>query len=737
MDRTSSVVRLLVGLLCGFTAIPVLADETVDARWTFGWDGSMVVGRWTPATVEFTATQPGSYAVEVAALDAIGHTARFPTTVTDLTAGPQTLTGLFRTGRTEGALTARVLKDGVVIAERVVRPGVDTDVPRVMKLSDRLFVTVGKPRGLDSLAHTDKDGRPAQVITINRGDADKLPVSPLAYDGVRAVLLAGDQRLSESAQSALLEWVRSGGRLIVSLPKNVSGWSTNPLRPQLPVGIGAEPYVVRELGSLEVFAGRNVRIPSAGRLAVAKLAVQDGQIIAGTREEPLLVSAPLGFGEVTVLALDLTQSPLANWGGLNDFVARLLNVSNVAVNANTRRSQRVGQLTTTGITDLASQVLASQDHFDTIRGSSPWVVMGWLLVYIAIVGPVDYCLVHYVLRRPGWTWVTVLLSAAGFGWIASQAVYSAAPRTPSLRQLDVIDLDVSEHRARHRSWITHYSPVTARVDWEFSPLATPVSTVAPPVVVPFAAPEATFGGMYRAPGSEWGRTNYTIESGQGTLKQTPVLERSTQSWLATWAETDVDWIEGTLRSDGLGRLTGGITHHFPGPIEDWILAFGNRVYRTQADRDSPDSLPWDANTELYLDAPQLFQRELRGLLTGSIARLERKEQGITGSFRNEQSRYDPQSRDPLTVWQTITFHKIAGGESYTTLSNELLSADDFSRQLDLGRAVLFGRLAAPSRLAAKQSGKTLTADEQTVLVRVVIPVRRSTEIERTLPKINQ
>lgn len=735
--HSSPAVRLFAGLILLLAAHRASAAESPETRWSFGWDGNLIVGRWMSATAEITVTEPGRYQVEVAALDSIGHTARYSSPTVDLTPGAHRLSGLFQLGRLEGDFTARVLKDGVPFATRPVRPGIDADVPPVMKLSDRLFVVIGKPRGIDNLAHFDSEGEPARVVSAVRLATDNLPTEPLGYDGAHAVLIAGDQRLSDVASKALLEWVHRGGRLIVSIPKDVAGWSTNPLRAQLPITVAAEPYIARELGSLEVFAGRNVRIPSPGRLPVARLEVPDGRVIAGTREEPLLASASLGLGEVTVLALDLTQAPLANWGGLDDFMARLLNVSNVAANNSQRKSQQVGQLTTTGISDLASQLVATQDHFEAVQRASPWLVMGWLLLYILIVGPIDYFLVHYVLRRPGWTWVTVLASAVGFGWIAAQTAQSATPPAPLLKQLDVMDIDVAQQRAYHRTWATNYAPVTNRADWEFVPIPTPASTASVPTLNPFSAPEAAFGGMYRTPGTEWGRTDYTVEPHAGTAHRTPALQRSTQQWVANWTEENAKSFLGELRADGLGRLTGSMTHHFGGPLQDWMLAYGNRAYRLLKDREDLRSLDWKPEVTLSLDDRQMYQQDLRSFLTGSMTRVERKEDRLTGNVRNVQTRYNPLDRDPLAVWQAITFHHETGAKNYTTLANELLDTDDFSRQLELGRAVILGRLESPSRLAIHRDGIPVTADELTVVVRIVIPVGRSTEIQRTLPKLDK
>lgn len=713
------------------------AEDVIAPRWSFGWDGHLIVGRWMTATASINQNEAGRYQIEIAALDSLGHTARYVSPAVDLPAGSQQLTGVFQLGRLEGDFTARVLRNGELFSERLLRPGIDPDVPPVMKLSDRLFVIVGKPRGIDQLTHYNADGDPARVVTVLRPDPADLPANVLGYDGVQAVLIAGDQRLSDVSQSALLEWVRRGGRLIVSVPKDVAGWSTNPLRNQLPVTIAPEPYIVRELGSLEVFAGRNVRIPSPGRLAIARLEAPDARILAGTRDEPLLASAALGLGEVTVLALDLSQSPMANWGGLDDFMARLLNVSNVAANGAQRRSQQVGQLTTTGISDLASQLVATQDHFEAVNRASPWLVMGWLLLYILIVGPIDYFLVHYVLRRPAWTWATVLVSAVVFGWVAAQSAQSATPAAPLFKQLDVVDVDVAQQRALHRTWMTHYAPVTTRADWKFEPLPEPSSTATAPALHTFSAPEAAFGGMYRAPGSEWGRTDYTIEPQAGVAQRTPTLERSTQQWMAGWIEDQVTRFEGELRADGLGRLTGQMKHRFPGPLQQWLLVYGNRVYRQLKNRDDLDTLEWPPEVPLSLDDRQFYQQDLRSFLTRSVMRVERKTERLAGTVHNEQSRYNPLDRDPLSVWQAITFHNESGGKGYTTLNNELLNTDDFSRQLELGRAVILGQFNGPSQTAIHRDGTPVIPDEATVVVRIVIPVGRSTEIQRVLPKLDK
>lgn len=783
MRWASLACRLLCALAAWGPATSSAARYDGTATIVLGWDGQLTVGRWNPVIAEFDSAEPGEWTLEIATPDPLGHTARYVETQS-LPAGRHRFASVFQLGRLEGVVTARLFPSrdgqpaGVEVASTTLAlprrepNGLPQELSPLM-LSERLFLTVGVARGFESLSLPDVEGLPRRVVGLQLESPEKLPTDPRAYDAVHTVVLAGSQPVSTAAAEALRDWVNRGGRIVVSMPDKLAAWLEHPLRSWLPISVGEEPVAVRELGRLEAYAGRNTRIPLAAgkRMSIPRLDTSHGVVLAESGGAPLLVRTPYGFGEVLILAIDITKPPLVNWSALRDLNAKLLalqvdtykdgpseeprrsiaqpipvrygrfwTAAPVALktaptgNDASAAPQRTRQLTSTGITDLASQLVATQDYFLPVFRVAPSATMAYLLLYLALIGPLDFALVHYVLRKPVWTWITVTVSVVGFGLLATWSADATAPRQPLLKQLEVLDIDASQDQVLGRAWITNYAPETSRPT--FSIAATPFGKepVLSPDVNWFAAPEAAFGGLYRAPGTEWGKTTYTLETSRGLVRDFPILARSTGTIASTWFEDHASLLEARLQSTGVGRLTGSITHHLPGPVTDWILAFGNRAYRKQAQRADEFSVDWPPEEPFTLEDPLVYQRELRSVLTRTVIRVER-EAGKTGStMRQEQSRYDSLQREPHALWQTISFHAETGGSSYTGLTNHLLADAELTRHLQMGQAVLFGQVRMPPRLVVQRDGQAVTADEATVIVRMILPVQRATEIPRTLPK---
>ncbi len=725
-----------VGLIVHSVSCNIWADE--GSQVTLGWNGVVTVGRWNMAAVTFSLAENVEYQVEVSAYDAQGHTAVFhsnPISASGLTPGTKgILQAAFVPGRIESPLTVRLLANDHPQESWTITPGRDVTE---LTPADRQIVLIGQPRGFEelALAPVGTVSRRLQITTIT--DVLQLPRDVLAYDAIDTVVITGHSGIAAEQMQTLNTWVRSGGRLIVSWPRDWQKGPADPVRAALPVTVGAEATAVRELGSLEAFAGRNIRIPLTGRLPLPVLSSEEGIPLAGTRELPYLLRIPHGLGEMIVVAVDLTQPPMSTWSGLRDFIAKLIDAE-TAVIADTQPVSAAGRLTSSGVTDFATQVLAGQDYFPDLPRSTPGTVMVWLLLYLLLVGPLDYGLVHYVLRRPVWTWVTVTLSILGFGYLATQLGLAQLPLTARSKQLEVLDIDAETGGVEGRGWITEYAPKTVRADWQATVAASAPATSSVPLLFPFAAPEAAFGGMYRAPGSEWGRTTYQVEPGR--ILGLPVLSGSTSTIAARWSIAgDANQLPVTvdLRSSGLGRLTGSITHHLPGEILDGWLAFANRAYRWQPSRDDETSVPWLPETPFSTEHPDVYQRELRGALTRAVVMVEKRSGHVGNEVRETQTEYDPSGRDPLVMWQVLTLHSAAGGMKYTGLTNTLLADADLTRQLDAGRAIFFGRLNTAPRLGFARNGETVTPDETTVLVRMVLPVRKSGSIPRVLPKLNE
>lgn len=745
---------LTVGLLTFFAHPGLCAAESQPLTVRDvepGWQAVVRLGRWNLATVKVDIDATRTLQLACRSVDADGHTAVFLGLPRELTPGTKSLSVPYQVGRPDRAIIFEIRENDQVVWSQTWRPGTGEQEWRPLVLSDRLIVTVGRPRGFDNLSQ--RTGVPGRMgtLVVEYDSAADLPQARIRYDSVDWLFLAGETVPSASTLDALRNWVGQGGRLCVSFPRKTAAWQSSPLKDWLPIGIADEPALARELGALESFAARNLRIPYTGSIEMPKLLNRDGTVLASSRDDALLLRTPWGLGEVWVLSLDLTSPPLASWGGLPDMIQKWVAfdhrdpVSGGGSGNNPAGVQEstVGQLTSSGISDLASQLQATQDQFASVNRPAPWWAMAWMLGLIAIVGPLDYLLVHQLLQRPRLTWITLPL------WIGGATAYATMTGTAwndhqiVVNQVDIVDIDAGAQQSRVKSWMTIYSPETGRLSGQVRPAEAEWQKLgdgAGPgdrLTGWFYIPETVTGGIYRPAGSEWGRTDYELLPTLGEFRDLPLLQWSSRTLMSEWARPTPPQpiVDSDLRNTGLGRLTGEITHHLPGPLTDWFLAYGGRAYRLQPSRDEEISLPLEAGRRLSTNDPLFVQTDLRGLLTRLVVTEEKE--GVRVHERRifrEQGRYDALNRDPARLWEMLTFHRQSGGKSYTSLTNDWLQDDDFTRQLDLGRAVIFGRLEAPPAAELTIAGERITPQRADLFVRIVLPVRRSGEIQRTLPK---
>lgn len=726
---------LLLGLLAVAGAADSAAGGVQVTGIEVGWNGLYKVGLWTPVTVQVTSNQPQSVRLELVAPDPEGNLVTFPAPPVMLTADSQPVRAFFQVGRLDSPLTVRLTSGNETLFSQTLRP-VRSDQEgfhSALRLSTSLIATLGDPAGLDFVTSEESATAPVQRIRLPSPTA--LPMDALAYDALNALVIAGDYQLPEPQSAALEQWVRRGGHLVLAVGTRVDEYSQSPLSTWVPVPVTGE-LQLRDLSGLESFSGKTARLVFEGRVSAARLGQVDGQVLISNRDDTLLVRAPYGVGRVTFLALDLDRPPLSQWEGLPGVVERMV-FDTEFVESNTQQ-RRGMQLVHAGITDLATQLHAIQDHFPEVVRSSHWMVMGLLLLYVLLIGPLDYLLVHRVLKKPHLTWFTfplLMLVAAGLTIWSARTSNGTERR---LNQLDVVDLDAVQGEVRTRSWVNLYSPAMERYAVAVQPANTdwtrPASETPPNVQLSwYGVPEDTFGGLYYRGGLELGRTRYGFAEGLDRVEDLPIALWSTRSLTAAWDYRGEPLAESTLRASGLGRLTGTITHHLPVPIEDWVFAYGNRVYRavqsgTQgAARPLPPRQPWSPAD------PTVSQRELKGYLTRAVARrINRKQGEAGGDVINEQAKYDPQNLNPSEVLQMLTFHEEAGGTKYTGLTNTLLHDFDLSRELRLGRAVLFGRIDRPAA-QPHVNGEAVEPSHQATFIRIVLPVERSTE-PAILPK---
>ncbi|MAG92826.1 MAG: hypothetical protein CMJ48_03655, partial [Planctomycetaceae bacterium] len=576
------------------------------------------------------------------------------------------------------------------------------------------------------------DGPRVHGIALERsGD---LPASPSALQAVDVIVFADQFELTDDQNNLVRAWVQDGGHLVIATGTAGESLGRSLLAKWLPFEV-IGTMRLRDLSALESFSGQLERIKTGhvgktGKFQefanATRIQADDAVELVPTLDGPLLSRAAYGFGRVTFLTLDLNAPPLAKWSFVEQFVLKLIDAPR-AETAVTDRADR-SQLTHTGITDLASQLAGSLEHFETVQRLTSWHVMGWLGLYVLLIGPLDYLLVHRLLKRPALTWVTfptIVVVASLLAVVSAERVNGSQLM---INRLEIVDVDARTDVLRSSDFSTIYSPQTRRYRLEVEPAtsawsardsatreATPLATME---MQWFGIPETSYGGMYRGGGFELGRRPYyrMLEDGQG-IENLPIAVWSTRTIQSRSFMEPSPLIESNLRSIG-NQLSGTFSHSLPVPISDWILAHGHQVFWSRSSNPERSKIPphqvWDTAS------PNVRSRDLTGLLTRSVKSRVKREGGD-----------DPLSLDAGQIVRMLTFHDAVGGRDYTGLTNAELARLDFTRFLTLNTAVLVGRIDKPAGNLLLD-GKPVQPTRHETFIRILLPVDASGPVRTKL-----
>lgn len=702
------------------------AEDLAITGISIGVHGAVKVGRWTP--VEFDIAGPPGATVESAVIapDPDGSETSWKLSPVVLDgAGQGHAEGVFKIGRLEGTIR---IDAGGASASIVAGPDTDGDQARCRPWTqDVSFVGVlGAAPGFEAaFATVDAEGNPVApavpVQLLSFASADELPDLGAAYDSLNVLVLAQSFDLDQARSSAIADWVRQGGHVVLALGKDPQPFSTSPLAQWAPI-TAQGPAQFLELATLLE------RVPASPRLAITfpvdgvRVQPTDGIVLAGDLVSgPLATRCPYGLGRVTALAVDWNDTRLATWPGLPGLCLYLADLE-------PRSQQSVSgegtQLRPTGISELATQLAAALDHFSSVNRPSYWTVILFAAAFMLLVGPLDYLLVHRVLKQPRLTWFTFP------AWIvfAAAAATMGADRLNSTdrqaNQFDLLDIDVVNNEQQVQSWITVYSPEPRRLetvanvaDWLDEPTRRRMT------IGWSGTPEPGFGGMYRAGGLNLANPPYRIDAPGGVVENVPIAQWSTKALSADWrsgTRTVDPLVTSELADDGTGLLTGTFTHRLPEAITDYCVAYGTGVYfpgATRADHTPAiaPGIPWSPADRI---TRRLLDRYLQGLSERYISNAKASE----SATKLTAETYDPLGLDPYPVARMLTYFKAGAGPSYTGLSNHSLERADLSRLLPLKRAVLFGRIAS-TVVRYDVDGVALQPQEHWTYVRIVLPVR--------------
>jgi hypothetical protein len=603
-------------------------------------------------------------------------------------------------------------------------------------------------------------------------DVRMLPKDWFAYESVDVVILATGNRdfvtalLSErERKEALAEWVRRGGKLIVSLGRNQDMIANlEPIQTMLPVAVtgtlqlpqlyvvekwvgppqrpfenprprgnpgGARPPV--EIAKLERKAGREIDV-------VLPQQHQDGPL--------LLVHGSYGLGRVTVLAFDLDAPPFSTWvaSAQRDFWTKLVEgtASPLPSHVGDSRRQMGGMGMEAQQIDVATQLESNLEDFEDV----PVISFGWvalfILVYILVVGPLDYFFLKKVVKRLELTWITFPTVVITISVVAYFTAYWLKGNDQKINKVDLVDIDVPTQQIYGNTWFTIFSPRIQHYTVGLEP-ASP--QWAPPAVAGkqetsvtmtwMVRPENTFMGAGRTHSQGLFRRAYDYTADATAMIGVPIQVWSTKSFSASWQaplDPTKPLVSADLRhpKDKAELISGTITSRLPADLEDvWIYhAVGGTARWYHVDRLVPDS-PQRVDNLLVNNANA---RDMKTWLTVPDPA------GATRAKAPASSRGAVAEATSALV-KKIMFHQAAGDPRRDT---PLRSLDQSWRLHHKDEVVVVGRLArrdglaevvtkdaaSPSRLwlgsvpeVGQPRPEMFGTMSQETYVRMIIPVR--------------
>lgn len=686
-----------------------------------GFDRNFKVGQWTPIVVE--GAFPNARSCEAIVSDPDG--VRISQPLSQQTTGSTShWSGVFRSGRLDGDLEVRVWGDGPEpIQKRKLlpkRPGSDMEVSEApvfvpLRQSQPVWLEVGTTKDAELLKLTES------LLAVKSDHWPNAGEIPWALDGIDGIWVTSRTTLTESARLELERWLRRGGHLVVTIATDAEEFQRTPWADLLDELVEVrERTRTNDLSGIESFAVHAHKIMGANRTAITTLKPKEGRVLVSCLEGPLATRVSYGYGLVTILGVELTVPPLSRWNGRAPFIKRLTLPS---VEKEAAKSAVRLALSQSGITDLASQWRAAVIHMPDVARPTLWGALGLLLVYSAVIGPLDFLIVHKLLKRPHWTWGTfpLLIAVASIGtvWLAHAANGDSA----KLTQLDVVDIDAGRQEVTARSWVTTYSTENRVWTIEAAPVAlNPHHSQTTLSWLGF--PENSSGGLYRESGFDLGRAVAHSASDRSALEGVPFSQWSSKSLTAEslWI-TDSPLIESHLTSTAAGELGGRAVHHLPFELHDWIVVYEKWIYYPhpklgKAATHWPADQPWTPKDE------RNYGRELRGFLTRTTATKRLAKKGtVQEDVLVQQERYNPLNLDPSEILQMMTLHEAAGGKSYTGLNHHSLRTFDLSPLLSLDRAIVIARVNEPTT-EWRFNGTAHTPTRHHGFVRFVLPVKQ-------------
>src|SRR5438128_45938 len=287
---------------------------------------------------------------------------------------------------TGATVTARIIHNGrVAISQASVTSSTTSTLVGV--LSDQ-------SSALDDFAAVHPGGLAARVVHLHPDDIADSAIALRAFDIVVIDDFATDS-LTARQRMAVADFVQDGGNLLLG-----TGASWHKTLAGLPAAIlPMEPRATLNVHQARAVGGHNIEVAFADAV--------NGRAWLSEGGVPLIVDRGVGAGIVTMATFDWNQDPIAAWSGTKDLLRQVLAraVFGGGGSGTNYPNGMGGPFPAFGgsMPSVASKSNALAPVLGNLPGldlPSLQLTAGLVLLYVLLVGPVNYLVLGAMRRRP-------------------------------------------------------------------------------------------------------------------------------------------------------------------------------------------------------------------------------------------------------------------------------------------------------------------------------------------------
>jgi hypothetical protein len=721
--RLLAIVGCLIAATIGAKLPADEASETpIELNIKHGIQGLWRVGYETPLRIS-TTSNAADWQAELQTVDGDGvpiiHSGTFQT---DNNKTEFSCDLIVRHGRNNRSIRLKINSGDRVLLDRELT---QAERGTALPLHQPWIVTIGKDLSLSELsvpsAHS---GLPSLTLTSIE-DAEELPRSSLIYGSVNRVIFCGRDEaflksIDDAQGNALADWVERGGKLQAWLGSNVETISQLKWLSDMIPGALSTKSVDVDSTVIEsyVSASQTNRLE---QLSASRIEVRDGRTLlavqSADRESiPFVVRSAYGAGRVEFVAIDVNHPSLLRWKERISLIERLLNVQELKQAKETSNNNSAQFI---GYNDAAGQIRSTLDLFDSVGTGSFAALSIFIAIFLGLVGPIDYFLLHKSMARSVWTWLTLAVCCVLL-IIGSQSLTAAwKPAKQIINSLEVVDFHYDTGKVNGQAFVHQYSGAAHR----YHLTATAQSLVAADVQVPTylrwaGKTGAGLGGFESNVRMDAGMPTYQLADDSTSNNSDNVTTEihgvgiptaGTYAARASWLD-DCSSIRGSNQltnyagSDLLeGTFTNPLQHDLINPIlyyESWAYPLRDRLKVGDSISLSIQTTPRDI---------------LRHLQQQRI--VNDKVQSIP--WNRAERRNAPRMIDLFSLYDSC------GGQRYVGLELGYLENFNLSGLLQADRAILIARVEQPIikwNAATETKSEVCSDGYRNTFVRLILPI---------------